>query len=68
MASCAIAVQELFHICHHYSISVDVNFNALKSFCFAFTPIEGVKTFRLSLPKVTITSVHVPYTDSFKYL
>ena len=68
MASCAIALQELFHICHHNSISVGVNFNALKSFCISFAPIESVKTFRLSLPKVTITSAHIPYTDSFKYL
>ena len=37
MAPCAIALQELLHICHNYSISVDVNFNALKSFCIAFT-------------------------------
>ena len=33
MAPCAIALQEMLHICHNYSISVDVNFNALKSFC-----------------------------------
>ena len=64
MAPCAIALQELLHICHNYSISVDVNFNALKSFCFAFTP----KPFKLSLPQVTINSAHIPYTDSIKYL
>ena len=38
MASCAIALQQLLNICHRYSIIVDLNFNALKSFCFAFTP------------------------------
>ena len=64
MAPCAIALQELLHICHNYSISVDVNFNALKSFCIAFTP----KHFKLSLPQVTINSAHIPYTDSIKYL
>ena len=32
------ALQELLNICHSYSITVDVNFNALKSFCVAFTP------------------------------
>ena len=64
MAPCAIALQELLHICHNYSISVDVNFNALKSFCIAFTP----KPFKLSLPQVTINSAHIPYTDSIKYL
>ena len=63
MASCAIALQELLHICHNYSISVDVNFNALKSFCIAFTP----KPFKLSLPQVTVNSAHIPYTDSIKY-
>ena len=50
MTPCTIALQELLHICHKYSISVDVNFNALKSFCIAFTP----KPFKLSLPQVTI--------------
>ena len=56
---CAIALQELLHICHNYRI-LDVNFNALKSFCIPFTP----KPFKLSLPKVTINSAHIPYTDS----
>ena len=64
MTPCAIALQELLHICHNFSISVDVKFNALKSFCIAFTP----KTFKLSLPQVTINSAHIPYTDSVKYL
>ena len=38
MAPCAIALQELLNIYHSYSIIVDLNFNAKKSFCFAFTP------------------------------
>ena len=38
MAPCAIAIQELLNIRHSYSISVDVNFNPLKSFCIGFTP------------------------------
>ena len=39
MAPCAIALQQLINVCHRYSIivHVDLNFNALKSFCFAFT-------------------------------
>ena len=37
MAPCAIALQELLNICHSYSITEDVNFNALKSICVAFT-------------------------------
>ena len=38
MVPCAIALQQLLNICHRYSIIVDLNLNALKSFCFAFTP------------------------------
>ena len=64
MAHCAISLQELLHLCHNYIISVDVNFNALKSFCIAFTP----KPFRLSLPQVTINSAHIAYIDSIKYI
>ena len=64
MAPCPIALQELLHICHNYSISVDVNFNALKCFCIAFTP----KPFKLSLLQVVINTAHIPYTDSIKYL
>ena len=33
MAPCAIALQELLNMCHSYSIIVDLNFNAKKSFC-----------------------------------
>ena len=32
MALCAIALQQLINVCHRYSIIVDLNFNALKSF------------------------------------
>ena len=32
MAPCDIALQELLNICHRYSITADLNFNALKSF------------------------------------
>ena len=64
MAPCAIALQELLNICHSYSISADVNFNSLKSFCIGFT----LKLFKLSLPKININSAHIPYTDSIKYL
>ena len=38
MALCAIALQQLINVCYRYSNIVDLNFNALKSFCFAFTP------------------------------
>ena len=62
MAPCAIALQELLNICHSYGISVDVN--PLKSFCIGFTP----NFFKLSLPKISINSAHIPYADSIKYL
>ena len=64
MAPCAVVLQELLHICHNYSISVEVNFDAWKFFRIAFSP----KPFKLSLPKLTMNSVHIPYTDSNKYL
>ena len=61
---CAIALQELLNIFHSYSITVDVNFNALKSFCVAFTP----KLFKLQFPGLNINAALIPYTDSIKYL
>ena len=35
---CAIALQQLLNICCKYCIEIDMNFNALKPFCIAFTP------------------------------
>ena len=32
MAPCAIALQELLNICYRYSVEVNLNFNATKSF------------------------------------
>ena len=64
MAPCAIALQELLNICHSYSIIVDLNFNAKKSFCFAFTP----RLFKLSLPYLHINNIPISYVDSVKYL
>ena len=64
MAPCAIALQELLNICHSYSIIVDFNFNAKKSFCFAFTP----RLFKLSLPYLHINTIPISYVDSVKYL
>ena len=64
MAPCAIALQELQSTCHNYSITVDVNFNALKSFYVAFTP----KRFKLRFPKLNINAALIPHTDSVKYL
>ena len=59
MAPCAIALQELLNLCHSYSITVDVNFNALKSFCVAFTP----KLFKLRFPELNINAALISYTD-----
>ena len=56
MAPCAITRQELLNICHSYSITVDVNFNALKSFCVAFTP----KFFKLRFPELNINAALIP--------
>ena len=64
MAPCAIALQELLNICHSYSIIVDLNFNAKKSFCFAFTP----RLFKFSLPDLHINNIPISYVDSVKYL
>ena len=58
------SLQELLNICHSYGISVDVNFNSLKSICIGFTP----KLFKFLIPKININSAHIPYIDSIKYL
>ena len=64
MAPCAIALQQLINVCHRYSIIVDLNFNALKSFCFAFTP----RLYKLCLPHEHINNATLVYVDSIKYL
>ena len=64
MALCAIALQQLINVCHRYSIIVDLNFNALTSFCFVFTP----RLYKLCLPHVHIHNVPLVYVHSIKYL
>ena len=60
MALCAITLQlQLLNICHRYSIIVDLNFNALKSFCFAFTP----RFYQLCLPHLNINNVPIVYVE-----
>ena len=68
---CAIALQELREYAvniprHRYSIIAHLNFNALKSFCVAFTP----KSFKLSFPKLYINTAPILYNNihSLKYL
>ena len=46
------------------SIIVDLNFNALKLFCFAFTP----RLYKLCLPHLPINNVPLVYLDSRKYI
>ena len=62
MAPCVIALQQLIYLCHRYSIIVDLNFNALKSFCFAITP----RLYKLCLQHVHINNVPLVYIDSIK--
>ena len=64
MAPCATALQELLNICYRYSVEVNLNFNATKSFCVAFTP----KHYKLSLPPLFMNISPIMYTDSIKYL
>ena len=64
MAPCAIALQQLLNICHRYSIIVDLNFNALKSFCFTFTP----NPYKLCLLCLHINIMPLVYVNSIKYL
>ena len=64
MAPCAIALQELINVCYQYSNEIDLNFNATKSFCVAFTP----KHYKLLLPSLFMNSLPILYADSIKYL
>ena len=57
MAPCAIALQELLNICYRYSVEVNLNFNATKSFCVAFTP----KHYKLSLPPLFMNISPIMY-------
>ena len=64
MAPCAIALQELINVCYQYSNKIDLNFNATKSFCVAFTP----KHYKLLLPSLFMNSLSILYADSIIYL
>ena len=64
MAPCVIALEQLPNICHRYSIIVDLNFNALISFCFTFTP----KPYKLCLPWLHLNNMPLEYVDSVEYL
>ena len=62
MAPCAIALQELINVCYRYSNEIDLNFNATKSFCVAFTPNH----YNLLLPSLFMNSLPSLYADSIK--
>ena len=64
MAPCAIALQELINICCLYSIEIDLNFNATKSYCMIFTP----RNYKRFIPPLYLNKLPVLYTDSIKYL
>ena len=55
---------ELIGLCYEYSVDIDLNFNATKSYCVAFTP----KLYKLALPSLHINHLPISYTDSIKYL
>ena len=59
MAPCAIALQELINVCYQYSNEIDLNFNATKFFCVAFTP----KHYKLLLPSLFMNSLPILYAD-----
>ena len=54
----------LINMCSRYFIEVDLNFNALKSYCIAFLP----ELYKLAVPVLHIHSMPISYTDSIKYL
>ena len=64
MAPGVIGLQQLINVCRRYRIVVDLNINALKSFCFAFTP----RLYQLCLPHVHINNVPLVYVDSRIYI
>ena len=64
MTPCAIALQELINVCYQYSNEIDLNFNATKSFCVAFTP----KHYKLLLPSLFMNSLPIFYANSIKCL
>ena len=61
MAPCVIALQKLINVCYQYSNEIDLNFNATKFFCIAFT----LKYYKLLLPSLFINSLPILYNNSF---
>ena len=57
-------LQELIGLRNEYSVVIDLNFNATKSYCVAFAP----KLYKLALPLLHINHLPISYTDSIKYL
>ena len=64
MAPCAIVLHGLIGLCYQYSVEIDLNFKATKSYCVAFTP----KLYKLALPSLHINNLPISYIHSIKYL
>ena len=60
MAPCAIALQKLINICCLYNIEIDLNFNAVKSYCIIFT----LKNYKRFIPPLYLNKLPVLCTDS----
>ena len=64
MAPCAIALQDYLIFVNRYSVEVNINFNATKSFCVAFAP----KHHKLSLPPLFMNTLPIMFIDFIRYL
>ena len=65
MAPCAIALQDyLIFVIAIYSVEVNLNFSATKSFCVAFAP----KHHKISLSPLFMNTLPIMFIDSIKYL
>ena len=50
-----LCLQELINVCYQYSNEINLNFNATKSFCVAFTPNH----YKLLLPSLFMNSLPI---------
>ena len=61
MAPCAIELQQISNTCFKYSIEIDLNFNAQKSYCITFFP----KSYTLALPVLNINCMPISHIYKF---
>ena len=64
MAPCAIAVQKLIIFFWLYSIEIELNFNATKSYCISFIS----KNYKLLIPTLYLNKLPCLFTGFTKYL